>query len=103
LSDDAACVMEVVKGGVDAWIYDQLSVIRFHEKNPDTTRALLTPVSEEAWAIGIRKGDDDLRKKINEFLAKFRTEGGFQKLAEKYLSEDKQKMDANKVPFMFDL
>ena len=103
LSEDTACVMEVVKGSVDAWIYDQLSIIRFHDKNPDTTRALLKPVTEENWAIGFRKGNDALREPTNAFLKKFRAEGGFDKIADKYLSEYREKMRAQGIPFVFDL
>lgn len=96
LTEDVACVLEVTKGSVDAWIYDQLSVARYHEKNPDTTKALLTPLSEESWSIGLRKGDDALRQQVNAFLAKFRADGGFQKLAEKY----KPLTDGQPIPFV---
>jgi polar amino acid transport system substrate-binding protein len=103
LSEDSACAMEVVKGGVDAWIYDQLSVIRYHEKNPESTRALLKPLSQEAWAIGFRKGTDALREQTNAFLKKFRADGGFDKIADKYLAEFREKLKSQGVPFVFDL
>jgi polar amino acid transport system substrate-binding protein len=103
LSEDSACAMEVVKGGVDAWIYDQLSVVRYHEKNPESTRALLKPLSEETWAIGFRKGNDALREQTNAFLKKFHEGGGFDKLGDKYLADFKSKLKAQGVPFVFDL
>lgn len=103
LDSDTACVMEVVKGGVDAWIYDQLSLMNYHERHPDTTRALLKPVREEFWAIGLRQGDDELRTKVNEFLAKFRAEGGFKKLAEKHMAKEKGMMEAQGIPFVYEV
>ena len=103
LQDDPACVMEVVNGNVDGWIYDQLSLMRFHARHPDATRVLLAPIHEEFWAIGLRKGDDTLKKPINEFLAKFRAEGGFKRLGEKHLAEDKKLMESKGLPFLFDL
>jgi polar amino acid transport system substrate-binding protein len=103
LDTDTACVLEVVKGGVDAWIYDQLSLMNFHEQNPETTRVLLKPVREEFWAIGIRQGDDALRAKVNEFLVKFRAEGGFKKIGEKYMAKEKAMMEAQGIPFVFDI
>lgn len=103
LDSDTACVMEVVKGGSDAWVYDQLSLMNYHEKHPDTTRALLKPLREEVWAIGIKKGNDELRKQVNDFLAKFRAEGGFEKLAEKHLAKESKIMKALGIPFVFDL
>ncbi len=103
LDSDTACVLEVVKGGVDSWVYDQLSLMNYHERHPDTTRAMLKPVQEEVWAIGLRQEDEGLRKNINEFLAKFRTEGGFTKLGEKYLGKEKKMMEAQGIPFVFAL
>ena len=49
-------------------------------------RALLKPVSVETWAIGLRKGDDTLRRQTNDFLKEFRAAGGFDGLANKYMS-----------------
>jgi polar amino acid transport system substrate-binding protein len=103
LDSDIACVLEVVKGGVDAWIYDQLSLMRFHNQYPKETRALLKPLQEEFWAVGLRKGDDALRTQTNDFLKDFRAKGGFKDLAEKYLHKERAMMEAEKIPFVFDL
>jgi polar amino acid transport system substrate-binding protein len=103
LDSDVACVQEVVNGNVDAWIYDQLSLMRFHQQQPDTTRVLLKPLREEFWAIGLRQGDDALRKKINGFLKDFRANGGFKKLADKHLAKERAMMEAQHIPFVFDL
>jgi ABC-type amino acid transport substrate-binding protein len=103
LDNDTSCVMEVVKGSADAWIYDLLSVTRYHERHPDATRALPKPVREEAWAIGLKQGDEALKKQANEFLTKFRADGGFKSLAEKYLADDQKLMRSQGLPFVFDL
>lgn len=99
-SEEAACVREVSQGRADAFIYDQLSIYRFQKKNPDATRALLKPVVEESWAIGIAKGNDELKARINAFLAKFRSEGGLEKLGDRYLSEEKKVLKEQGIPFM---
>lgn len=88
-SDDAACVLEVAQGRADAFIYDQLSILRYQRKNPGTTRALLKPFTEESWAVGISKKDPGLLEQTNAFLARFRTEGGLEKLTDQYLKEEK--------------
>lgn len=98
---DAACVMEVVQGKADAFIYDQMSIYRYWKRNEESTRALLKPFREESWAIGIREGDADLREGINAFLAKFKAEGGFERLGDKYLYEEKQAFRDLGVPFFF--
>jgi polar amino acid transport system substrate-binding protein len=103
LDADSACAQEVANGNVDAWIYDQISLMRYHERYKDTTRVLLKPLREEVWAIAMRKGDDALRNKINEFLKKFRAEGGFTKLADKHLKAEREMLKAQGIPFVFDL
>lgn len=97
-SDDAACVLEVAQGRADAFIYDQLSILRYQRKNPETTRAILKPFTEEAWAIGIAKGNTDLLAKTNTFLTRFRNEGGLTKLADRYLAEEKAALEEQGIP-----
>ncbi len=103
LDSDSACVLEVVNGNVDAWIYDQISIMRYHEQQPEATRAVLNPLREEFWAIGLRQGDDALREKVNEFLKQYRAGGGFTKLADKHLTKEKKMMAGQGIPFVFDL
>jgi len=97
----AACVLEVTQGKSDAFIIDQLTVLENFRRNRETTRALLTPIQEEQWAIGIRKGSDDLRARINEFLAEFRKSGGFDQLGTKWLLEPRTEFKRLGVPFVF--
>lgn len=89
LDKEAAAVLEVVQGKADAFIYDQMSTYQNWQKNQATTRAILEPFQREAWAVGIRKGDYDLKRKVNAFLREFRKRGGFEKLGDKYLKEQK--------------
>lgn len=70
-------------------------------KNPATTRAVLTPFQEEQWAIGLRKGSDALRTKVNEVSRGLWTGGGFEKLGDKWLAEQKAEFKKLGVPFVF--
>lgn len=101
LDDEAACVLEVVQGKADGFIYDQMSIYQHWKRNPETTRAILKPFQEESWAVGIRKGNDALRKKVNAFLKDFRAKGGFDDLGEKYLKEQKEAFKKLEIPFYF--
>jgi polar amino acid transport system substrate-binding protein len=101
LDRESACVLEVVQGKVDAFLYDQMSVLKHWQQNPVTTRALLSPIQEESWAIGIRKGNDGLRNSVNEFLKDFSQRGGFRELAEKWLPDQKAAFEKLGVPFVF--
>jgi polar amino acid transport system substrate-binding protein len=99
LDKEAAAVLEVVQGKADAFIYDQMSVYRHYQRNQETTRAILTPFQTESWAIGIRKGNEALKASINRFLAEFRSSGGFDRLGDRYLKEEKEAFRRLGFPF----
>lgn len=101
LEKDTACVLEVTQGKADAFIYDQMSTLRNSLANPDTTRALLQSFQEENWAVALRKGDAELRAKVNAFLAAYRASGGFDRLSDKWLGEQKASFAKLGVPFVF--
>jgi len=101
LDQTGACVIEVSQGKADAFIYDQSTILKYAEQHPDTTRAISAPIQIESWVVGIRKGNDELREQVNEFLKKFREEGGFDRLAEKHLAEQKKRFDAAGIPYIF--
>lgn len=101
LEKETACVLEVTQGKADAFIYDQMSTLRNWQANPDTTRALLKPFREESWAIAMKKGDLEMKAKVDAFLAKFRADGGFGRLGEKWLKEQRASFEKLGVPFVF--
>jgi polar amino acid transport system substrate-binding protein len=98
--DQSACVLEVVQGRADAFLYDQLSIYNYAKENPETTRGLLKPFVEESWAIAIAKGNNSLRDEVNGFIAAFRARNGFAELGERYLQEEKRFLEAEGIPFI---
>lgn len=101
LEKEAMCVVEVTQGKADAFIYDQLSVYINWKKNPETTRVNLKPFQKEHWAFGIRKNNEELLLKVNEFIKDFRAKGGFDKLAEKFMPDEVEAFKSMGVPFVF--
>jgi polar amino acid transport system substrate-binding protein len=101
LNDESACSIEVSQGKADCFIYDQISVFQNWKKFQDTTRAILQPFQQEEWAMGVRKGNDELCQKINSFIAGFKSSGGFEALGRKYLSENKEAFQQLGIPFYF--
>lgn len=101
LDKEAMCVLEVIQGKADAFIYDQLSVYTNWQKNRTTTKANLVPFEKAYWAFGIKKNNPELLEKANQFIKKFREEGGFERLAEKYIPEQKKAFKELGVPFVF--
>lgn len=101
LDKEGACVLEVVQGKADAFLYDQMSVFSHWRRNADSTRAVLAPFQTEAWAIGVRKGADDLRKKVDAILEDIRQEGGYDQLGDRWLAEQKAEFKKLGIPFLF--
>lgn len=101
LDKETEAVLEVSQGKVDAFIYDQMSTYTNWQKRADSTRAILKPFKQESWAIGIRKGNDELRQQVNAFLDEFREKGGFEELGDKYLGEQKEAFERLGYPFYF--
>jgi len=100
-NDESSCAIEVGQGKSDCFIYDQISVFQNWKRHQDRTRAILQPFEQEAWAMGIRKGNDDLRTQINHFIKHFKESHGFEQLGVKYLSENKKAFEEQGIPFYF--
>lgn len=101
LDDVANCALEVAQGKADVFIYDQVSIFRFWQEHPETTRPILEPIRSETWAIALKKGNDTLRTQVNDFLKEFREAGEFDVLAEQYMAEEKAAFEERGVPFIF--
>jgi len=101
LENENACVLEVVQGKAEAFIYDQMSTFKNWQKNPQTTQAILTPFQEESWAIGLAKGQENLRKEVNAFLNTYREKGEFNQLGDHWLGEQKAEFKKLGIPFYF--
>ena len=101
LDKEDACVLEVVQGKADAFIYDQISTFENWRRHQDSTRALLKPFQEESWAIGLRQTDTELRQRVNGFLKDYQARGGFEELGNRYLKDQKEAFKKMGYPFYF--
>ncbi|MFK2822968.1 transporter substrate-binding domain-containing protein [Arcobacter sp. YIC-80] len=97
-----ACVLEVVQGKADGFLYDQLTIYKNHVQHKDTTVALLKPFQKnfEYWGVALRQ-NDPLKEKVNEFIKKAKEDGTFDKFANKHLKEAKATFDELNIPFFF--
>ncbi|MFK4785923.1 transporter substrate-binding domain-containing protein [Fusobacterium sp. MFO224] len=104
LADESACVTEVVQGKADGFFYDQLTIYRNWKKHKDTTTPVFIPYQDiDVWGVAVKKGNTELLNKLNEFIIKYRKEGGFDNLSTKYLSKEKKDFDALGFKWFFDL
>lgn len=104
LPDESACVMEVSTGKADGFLYDQLTIYRNWQKHLDTTAAVFIPFQNvEPWGIATRKGDVKLEQALNDFITSYRKDGGFDRLTEKHLAQEKKAFDQLGFKWFFDM
>lgn len=102
--DESACVTEVVQGKADVFLYDQLTIYRNWQNNKEVTEAIFIPFQEaEKWGVAFPKGNEELVIKMNEFIEKFYSDGGFERLSEKYLPEERKAFKELGFQWFFDL
>lgn len=101
---ETAIVLEVSQGKVDAFLYDPLTIYKNWNRNQETTEMILEKFEEtpQEWAIAYRKGDEELGTQMNEFIEIYKKDGGFDRLATKYLGKEKEIFKEQNVPFFFD-
>lgn len=102
-ADESACVTEVVQGRADGFLYDQLTIYRNNQANPDTTEAVFIPFQDpEYWGIAVADGNDELRAQFNEFIAQCKQDGSFEELTQEYLADEKAAFDELGFRWFFD-
>ncbi len=85
--DETACVLEVVAGRADAFIYDQFSIAKHQKQNPTTTHSILKPFTYEPYAIAVKSGDLVFLNWLNLFLETIKTDGRYGELTKKYFGD----------------
>lgn len=103
LADESACVTEVVQGRADGFLYDQLTIYRNNQANPDTTEAVFIPFQDpEYWGIAVADGNDELRAQLNEFIEQCKQDGTFEELTQEFLADEKAAFDELGFRWFFD-
>lgn len=101
-TSESVAVTEVVQGKADAVIYDQLTIYKNHQLYPDTTKIVpMTMANTDVWGMAVKKGNTELLKKVNEFLAEFKSEEGYAKITQKHLTVEKEEFDKYGLSFFF--
>lgn len=100
----AACALEVSQGKADAFIYDPLTTFSLQQKFTGSTRVNLEnlPGTVGGWGVALKKGREDLRQGVNNFIADFRENGGFKRLEKKYLTELAAEFERADLPSFFE-
>lgn len=100
-SSETAAMTEVIQGKADGFIYDQLTIYRNSLDNPGSRMVALPTQTPQYWGAAFKKGNTELVSQFNAFLIKFKQDGGFDKLTQKYLAEEKKVFDEKGFNFFF--
>ncbi len=101
---DAECIMEVVQGRVDVFVYDVYTIYKNHMLNPNTTRVYLEAINKgsiEKWGVAIRKNEESLKKGINDFIKEAKSNGKIDEIVDVHLSDMKRIFEENNLNFYF--
>jgi glutamate transport system substrate-binding protein len=81
----SACIEALKNGAIDAVTTDEVILAGFAAQNPGSFKIVGQPFSEEKYGIGLKKGDTELRTKINDALEKMESDGSWKAAFEKNL------------------
>ena len=82
---EAACVLEVVQGRADAFVYDEWQIREHARLNPGRTRVLDETLSVEPYGIEFRRGDPETAAWLDLTLRTMRLDGRLAALFAKHL------------------
>jgi glutamate transport system substrate-binding protein len=81
----SACVEALKNGAIDAVTTDQVILAGYAAQSPGALKVVGGTFSEEKYGVGLKKGDTDLRTKINNAIEKMEKEGAWKAAFDKNL------------------
>lgn len=81
----SACVEALKTGAIDAVTTDEVILAGYAAQSPGTFKIVGKPFSEERYGIGLKKGDTELRTKINDAITKMEADGAWKAAFDKNL------------------
>lgn len=87
-ADNVAALMDAKEGRVDAVVVDSVVGRDYLKTRPGVYRVLDEDFGGEAFAVGMKKGNDVLAADINKALDELRKDGTMKQISEKWFGED---------------
>ncbi len=75
----SACIEALKNGAVDAVTTDEVILAGYAAQTPGVFKLVGGTFSEERYGIGLKKGDTELQKKINDAIVKMESDGAWKK------------------------
>lgn len=79
-------VADLIKGRIDAVVIDDFPATKLVERNSDNVVKLEDALTQEDYAIAVKKGDTETLKVINEVLKEMKENGELDALIDQYRS-----------------
>jgi arginine/lysine/histidine transporter system substrate-binding protein len=77
-------VTDLINGKIDAVVIDDFPATKFVEKNPNKIVKLDEALTQEEYAIAVKKGDAAMLKTVNDVLGEMKSNGELDKIIDKY-------------------
>ncbi|MHC9293511.1 glutamate ABC transporter substrate-binding protein [Mycobacterium sp. LTG2003] len=81
----SACIDALKNGVIDAVTTDEVILAGYAAQTPGTFKIVGDTFSEERYGIGLKKGDTELRNKINDAIEKMESSGAWKEAFDKNL------------------
>ena len=81
------CFMNLESGFIDAVVVD-LSVAKYQMSNNDKFKIIDEEIKKEQYAIGFRKGDTELKDKVESAIIDMYKDGTYMSIAKRYIDYD---------------
>jgi len=88
LPDNMAVLRELKDRRLDAGLVDSLAACYFIRSSSERYFLLHDSLSEEDLALGFRKGDKELRSRVQKILSELKADGTLGKLSQKWFKSD---------------
>ncbi|CRZ14910.1 glutamate ABC transporter substrate-binding protein [Mycolicibacterium neworleansense] len=79
------CLEALKNGNIDALTTDEVILAGYAAQSPGTFKIVGDTFSEERYGIGLKKGDTELRNKINDAIEKMESSGAWKEAFDKNL------------------
>lgn len=88
ISDNVKAMMDLGIEGADAVVMDEVVARYYMEKAKGTYRLLDEKLADEEYVIGFKKGNEELRDKVETALKELKEEGKLAEIANKWFGAD---------------
>ncbi len=87
--DNVLALSDLKNGRVDAVVIDEVAINYYMTKEPDTFKTLDESLSPEQYAVGVKKGNEELLNEVQKAIDEVIADGTAAEISKKWFGEDK--------------